>query len=146
MTDPASWRIYRDEWLVAFVAFPQDGQSAQERAEVHFARHYRGKVLDCDVRFVAGPEAYGSRAVVLELRLPNMRGEFKTRELAQEFADRFFAGEENVIVVGTDSPEDRDLRTYGMTPLPKHEHQLVALYDRIAVEPDAAAGVNGEQE
>jgi len=138
---PVSWRIYRDEWVAVYCAFEQDGKTPIERATAFFAEHYEGRVLACDVEYEIDNTTYGQPAATLRLRLPNMRGEWKTRELAEEFKDRFFAGEEEVVVVATDSREEQDLRNYGIKMLPEHEHQLVELYDRISVEPDAADSV-----
>ncbi len=140
-TEPVSWRIYRDEWITMYVAFEHADQTPIERATAHFDQYYQGRVLARDVEYEIDNTTYGQPAAILRLRLPNLRGEWKPRELAQEFADRSFAGEENVMVVATDSREEQDLKGYGVKMLPEHEHQLVELYDRIAVEPDAADSV-----
>lgn len=133
-TEPASWRIYHDEWITAYVAFENDDKSPIERAIDYFAEHYAGRVRGTDVQYVFDNDRYGVPAVLLRLRLPNLRGEFKHRDLAEEFRGRMFGAvaDHTVHVVGADTDAEHALRNYGVKVLPQQ------LFDRISVEPDAA--------
>lgn len=144
-TEPVSWRIYLHEWIATYAAFEQDGQTPIERVRAYFAEHFDGRVRQADVRYGEDNATFGEPAAILYLRLPNLRGEWKTRELAEEFAQQFFTDGETAVVVGTDSREEQDLKSYGVKMLPEHENQPVALHDRISVEPDAADAVGDDR-
>ncbi len=136
--EPASWRVYHYEWITVHTAFGRDSASAIEHATAHYTEHYAGRVREADVQYLFDEETYGRAAVLLQLRLPNLRGEFKDRERAEQFSDLMFGAEpgHRVHVVGADTEQDRTLLAYGVKQLP------VELHDRISVEPDAAEAVN----
>lgn len=112
-------RLYRSEWVIAYTAVATpDGYDPDELEAVcrkHFDLRYTGRVLELDARVQVdgdGPGAIGR----LMLRLPVMKGEFKTAEHAYEFgraqgwADRF-------VVVARNSKSDHHLRSYGTKKL-----------------------------
>lgn len=119
-TEPASWRLYHDEWITVYVAFELDGRSPTERAVDFAVEHYDGRVRPADVLYVLDERHYGEPAVLLQLRLPNLRGEFKDRALAEEFRGRMFGADDDgsVHLVGADTDADQELRGYGVKQLP----------------------------
>jgi hypothetical protein len=83
-------------------------------ANEFFDAKYAGRVRDIDVRFV--PRGLGAYATVqLQLRLPTLKGEFKTEALAIEFA--VDQGWTDATVVVRNSKADHDLRNYGVKKL-----------------------------
>lgn len=108
-----TYKVYVREWLVVFVS-DAAGDAGVEECRRRFREKYEGRVRDEDVR-VEGtsrkfPDRYGSR---LMLCLPNVRGEFKTLALAEEFAGKF----DGAVVVGRNSRDEYELKNYGLKKL-----------------------------
>jgi hypothetical protein len=118
-TDP-TWRVYLAEWVTVYTSdmFVRFGD---DECEAVFGQRYKGRVRDGDWRVIpvtAGhPEAVVPR--VLQLRLPNLRGEFKSEAdawwLAGELLD---ATGQSPHVVQRGSAEERALLEYGKKMLP----------------------------
>ncbi len=115
------YRIYRPEWVIVFVAAADrigsdaDGHELVAATAEFFASRYSGRVRDEDVRHTAvgaGPTA----RVQLQLRLPNLKGEFKTEPLARAFAAE--QGWDDATVVARNGKADHELRAYGVKKLP----------------------------
>ena len=103
---PDTWRVYLSEWII------KASEEEREKIEQIFAEKYEGRVREDDMRIVR----FGS-LWVLELFLPNVIGEFKHRELAEEYVAHGFA-DKDVTLVSRNSKPDQDLRNYGVLKLP----------------------------
>lgn len=101
---PDLWKAYRPEWLITHTA-----RTEAECAAVFHASH-AGRIRDEDVRY---REHVGLWA--LELRLPNLKGEFKTRELADRYATEQV--DQNTVVVARSSRDEMKLLEYGKRKL-----------------------------
>jgi hypothetical protein len=91
------WKLYRKEWLLV-----PGGELA----------NYEGRLLPEDIKHSAnwgGGNNY--------VRLWNVKGEFKTRELAETHAALVTQGE--VRVVARSSRDEQQLKAYGKRMLPK---------------------------
>ena len=127
----ASWyRVYRPEWVIVYTAHaatmdprPLSEPTSPERhvelaraAIEYFEAHYLGRVRDGDVRlFLSGRGAHA--VVLLQLRLANLTGVFKTEELALDFAaDHAWT---DTTIVARNSRLDHELRGYGVKKLPQ---------------------------
>lgn len=111
-------RLYRPEWVSVHVEAAVDGdrtpEALTEAALAHFDAHYDGRVHSGDMRLAvagAGPTA----RVALQLRLPNLKGEFKTAALAHAHATG--QGWDDYTVVGRNTKADHELRGYGVKKL-----------------------------
>lgn len=80
------WRVYREEWTVAHVS-AADG-SAQECSD-WFTAHFEEAVGSADWRVVPwSQEDPGGWPWMLELRLPVLKGEYLSRDVAEGVAVR----------------------------------------------------------
>lgn len=106
------WRVYLPEWHTAYLSdhLEVDGQNECKAA---FAE-YEGRVREEDWRVTHVGSMRPSR-YRLELRLPNLKGEFRYKEHAAENRDAL--GPEAVIVA-RGSAEERELLSYGRRRLP----------------------------
>lgn len=120
------YRLYRPEWVIVYTADalavapgakePLAPDELVRYAHEHFELRYAGRVRPEDVRFT--PAGVGPHARVhLELRLPNLKGEFKFEALARGYAVRM--GWSNFQLVVRNSKLDHELRAYGVKRLPK---------------------------
>jgi hypothetical protein len=109
----ALWKVYLPEWVAAYtsVQLEVDGQRECEHV---YEQIYAGRVRDEDRR-IRNPGQLRPGRRVLELRLPNLQGEFKDRDEADEL--RGERGDEAVVVLAG-SPEERELSDYGRRMLP----------------------------
>lgn len=107
------WRVYRPEWLIVYVTDGSDGVG--ERIDQYIADKLVGRVRDEDIRLVTeGEPPHG--IAQLQVRKPNMRGEFKHLADARAFASD--QGWDDAVLVKRNSPADHDLRMYGTKRLP----------------------------
>jgi hypothetical protein len=110
--------VYLTEWLTVYVG---DGLevTAQRDCEAIFERVYRGRVREEDWR-VRNPSALRPGPRVLQLRLPNRRGEFKDAADAVALAGDLMDGHKDgtCAIVLRGSAEERDLLEYGKKKLP----------------------------
>ena len=103
-----TWRVYRPEWVVAYTS-SQLEVDGQEECKAEFRERFRGRVRDEDQR-IRNPDGFRPGRRVLELRLPNLQGEYKEREDAERLlAERG----DGAVVVRQGSPEERELTDYG---------------------------------
>jgi hypothetical protein len=116
-------RVYRPEWIIVFFAGPGDAVDDDTGLDIvrrtvaeHFEERYRGRVHDEDHRIEYTGEGITFVATLL-LRLPTMKGEFKSRVYAERFVtDKGWA---DTTLVTRNSPEDYALRNYSITMLPE---------------------------
>ncbi len=113
------YRVYRPEWVTVYTAHANtveydDVQTLCEAAERHWEVTYAGRVRPDDMRIIDGGQ--GRHALVrLQLRLPTLKGEFKTERLALLYAGE--QGWPEAKVVARNGPADHDLRSYGVKKL-----------------------------
>lgn len=112
-------RIYRSEWVVRFSS-EKTGEEGEAECLVRFEEAYAGRVHQHNVRTRrVDPHDPGRSRSLLELRLPTMKGEFKTEALADEWTRKQpWATEGGVCMVVRNSKADHDLRAYGTRMLP----------------------------
>ena len=111
------WRVYLPEWLIAYSSHAA-AQPGWEECLAWFDTHYAGKAYSSDWRItsldglpaaLADAEGYRGRWV-LQLRLNNLRGEFRDKDDAVKLAAELGSDAE---VVAKFSREDRKLAGYG---------------------------------
>lgn len=114
------YRLYRQEWITVFTASEtavgDDPGAAALEAMEHFEAKFRGRVHEHDVRIVAAGLHPHSARVHLQLRLPNLKGEFKYAYLAERYAED--QGWDDWTIVARNSKDDHDLRGYSVKKLP----------------------------
>lgn len=103
------WKVYRREWIRHFTGTEED-------ARLHFEARFAGRVEDEHVAYRTNPH---TGLTVLELAIWNYVGEFKTRELAEEFAGTLSDGTRvfsplELEIVGRNSPEEARLKGYSV--------------------------------
>jgi len=109
------WRAYLPEWLVAYSS-TLSGDTGWEECYAFLRRNYDGKLHHHDFRFVTpdgqapGADSGYSGWWVLQLRLNNLRGEFRDKDDAVKLAAELGSDAE---VVAKFSREDRKLAGYG---------------------------------
>ena len=109
----ATWRVYLAEWLIVWTSDAFGPEGAGE-CRAHFGRRYKGRVREEDWRVEpAVPGRVVSGQQCLQLRLPNLQGEFKLR------ADVPVTGYvEGGHLVQRGSAEEKELLAYGKKMLP----------------------------
>jgi len=104
------WKVYRPEWIRTFSS-KAVGEAGKTECEKHFEEKYKGKVSADDVRYMptsaANPDKYPWR---LELKLPNIKGEFKTKDLAESY--RASKEWDDAVLVSRNSKAEHDLKAY----------------------------------
>lgn len=109
-------RLYRREWVIVWSDIRAEGETSADvtrRATEHAIARYDGRVHDEDLR-ISLHGGGRDTVVYVELFLPNLKGEFKTRALAEAHASNW--GHADIVV--RNSPEDHELRAYGVKMLP----------------------------
>jgi hypothetical protein len=94
------WRVYRSEWLVVHTSV--SGEADCERV---LAEEFEGRVRSEDWRIGSQPPGHA----VLEVRLPNCRGEFRfapdavarAAEVAGQAVERGSTEEDRLLAYGT---------------------------------------------
>lgn len=108
------WKLYTDEWIVVYTS-SAEGALGELECRTVFDKKYEGRVRKADVKFEPAsaktPTEYPFR---LLLRLPNIKGEFKTLELAEAHAESNF---ETWKIVTRNSREDYAIRDYSVKKL-----------------------------
>jgi hypothetical protein len=107
------WRVYRPEWLIVYVT--EDDADGQTRMSDHFQNNFAGRVKEHDARRVVDGEPPNA-VLQLQIRKPNMRGEFKHHSDAEAFVAE--QGWTDATIVTRNSREDHELRAYGTKRLP----------------------------
>lgn len=102
------WRVWVPEWLIVFTS-TKPGDAGEVEAKEFFLAKYHERVRDEDVRYtpISQKRAYGTR---LELRLPNIKAEFKHKADAEAYAASQFPG---ATIVARNSRDEYALREYG---------------------------------
>ncbi len=108
-------RLYRPEWCIVYTASSTSGGYGPAElkgvCEEHYRTRYEGRVRPEDAKIMRdGP------VVRLLLLLPTLKGEFKYETLAKEWAEE--QGWDTYDIVGKESPEDHELRSYSVKMLP----------------------------
>lgn len=113
-----TWKVYVQEWVVVHRA------ESFLAGQAHFEGRYEGRVEPEDVRWVntdyspVDPAENPDYAVLLQLRLWNQRGEWKTRPLADLQATDLGVSEDLAIrIVGRNSREETLLKDYSIKRL-----------------------------
>jgi hypothetical protein len=101
----ATWRVYLREWVIVYPGSPGKAECAR-----HFESRYAGRVRDQDWRIVPGAGGYR-----LELRLPNLKGEYRDRADALEHYTEL----PHAYLVQAGTPEEKALLGYGRKMLPE---------------------------
>lgn len=109
------FRLYRPEWITVFTT-----HEGADRAITYFETTYRGRVYDTDMKIIDSSAGSAVARVQLQLRLPNLKGEFKHAYLAQRHAET--QGWDEWTIVARNSKADHDLRGYSVKKLPTKEH------------------------
>lgn len=113
-------RVYRPELIIVyFISAEADDTDCGElvaKVDDHFEEFYRGRVRPEDVYIECTGSGWNALAS-LQLRLPTLKGEFKTRAYAEAFVAE--KGWTDTTLVTRDSAEDHALRTYSVTMLPE---------------------------
>lgn len=112
--DSALLRVYWPEWVIIYVS-DQAGEHGRAECQERFASHYEGRIRPADHR-VAGPQHQQMPDVPryhLELRLPNLQGEFTHREDAQLVLSQLPGS----VLVTRGSAQERALLDYGVRKL-----------------------------
>jgi hypothetical protein len=118
MSTEPTWRAYLTEWLTVWTSDALEVMGQRECRDV-FARKYEGRVRPEDMRIrSAGPLRPSPQA--LQLRLPNLRGEYKDYGDAVALASDLMDGHEAIlcVVVQRGSSEERSLLDYSKKMLP----------------------------
>jgi hypothetical protein len=124
---PFTWRVYVTEWVTVYTSDAADEAGGAEAAQF-LKDTYAGRVRPEDVRLAVPPSGFmeelaglppAEMQVTAQVRRPNLRGEWKARDFADDHAARI-CQEEGVTpsVVGTGTPEEQALIDYGKRMLP----------------------------
>ena len=118
-TPDAPWRVYMDEWLIVWTG-DAPGPEGQAECLSHFQVKYQGRVRERDWRVVPGIRGVElARApYCLQLRLPNLRGEYKDQDCALAQVASVSCPGRNAEVVRRGSAQERELLDYGRKMLP----------------------------
>ena len=122
-----TWRVYCHEWVTVHteavhpsVLGTRDGAGLTPEAAAcrqFFVEHYQDRIRPHHSRIDA--QLIGGGGIVqLQLFKPNLRAEFKTRELAEGYVAEQGL---DAVVVERNSRADHDLRAYGVRRLPHEE-------------------------
>jgi hypothetical protein len=114
----ATWRVYLTEWLIIWTSDASGPEGMAECVE-HFERKYRGRVRAGDRRVVPAITGRGGGTdgpYCLQLKLPNLRGEYKDREDAEKKSFLLYA--KYAALVQRGSAEEQALLDYGKKMLP----------------------------
>lgn len=119
MTEDVTWRLYRAEWLIVYTS-DQTGQDGKAECRAAYARKYGGRVRPEDVRVVPAimGRLGGDGPHCVQLRLPNLKGEFKNPEDALALGQELAAAGSTCDLVRRGSPEEQALLDYGKKMLP----------------------------
>ncbi len=118
MSTEPTWRVYLHEWLAVYTSDATGRDGVAECSDV-FRRKYRGRVRDEDWRVVIPGPAARDQPRCVQLRRPNLHGEFKDYSDAVQLASELLddrGGTAHVVQRGSD--EERELLDYGRKMLP----------------------------
>lgn len=111
------YRCYRHEWIVVHFLMqdPDNPTPLIEQMQEYFQQRYEGRVRLDDIRFVCAGRGI-NEVCQLQLKLPNLKGEFKHRIDALRWVKE--KGWNDYRVVLADSLTDHELRQYSIRKLP----------------------------
>lgn len=107
-------RVYRPEWVQVFSSTAV-GENGYQECHTHCDEVYQGRVMPYDmwVRRLDKKNPDTTRSVLM-LKLPVLKGEFKTEDLAGAWVrEQPWAVEVGVVTVVRNSKADHDIRQYG---------------------------------
>lgn len=111
------YRAYRYEWIVVHFLMqdPDNPTRLTDQMWEYFQQRYEGRVVAEDMRIVcAGTDI--NEVCQLQLKLPNLKGEFKRRVDALSWVKE--QGWDSCRVVAAGSLADHELRQYSIRKLP----------------------------
>lgn len=111
--DEPTWRVYAPEWLTVYTSDQLEVTGHQECKD-HFAAKYQGRVRPEDMR-IRGAGVLRPQQQALQLRLPNLKGEHKDRQVAMDH----YTGLPHAALVQRGSLEEQVLLDYGKKMLPQ---------------------------
>lgn len=120
MPAEAPWRVYLAEWVAVYTSDSSGPEGADECWD-HFERNYKGRVREEHRQVVAtSPVKPGAYPYSLELRLPNLKGEFKDEAAAWMLSGELMTldASPKPHVVRRGSPAEQALLDYGKKMLP----------------------------
>ncbi len=113
------YRLYRTEWVIAHTVSGQGDMSLHVPAEPFVmkardwaASTFGGRVPDADIRLQANTDGVDAFWVHVQVRKPNLKGEFKHPHLAANHAEKQAWAQYEV--VSRNSKRDHELRNYGV--------------------------------
>lgn len=111
------YRVYRHEWVVVHFLMqdPDNPTPLVDQVREYFQQRYEGRVRPEDMRIECSGRDI-NEVCQLQLKLPNMRGEFKHRIDALRWVKEQGWDEYRVVLAGTQV--DEQLRQYGIRKLP----------------------------
>jgi len=109
------WRVYHHEWITVFRS-QHHGLLARKEIDNFYGVKYKGRVKPEDVRVIpTSPKNQDEWPWLLQLFLPNMRGEFRDEVDARAYAKSMdFTAP---VVVIKNSLLDHQIRQYGVKML-----------------------------
>jgi hypothetical protein len=110
-----TWKVYVKDWLIVFTS-PTDSELGMAECSVVFDDKFDGRVKESDSRITPMFDT-GLTKYYLELRLWNPVGEFKTEELAKDFAVSVYTAHPEFLIVGRNSRDEQVLQDYGKVKL-----------------------------
>lgn len=105
-----TWQVYVQDWLIVFTSH-SESELGHAECMALFVEKYEGRVRGPDMKVVPVFDI-GVTKYYLELRLWNPLGEFKTEELAKDFADTVKESHPEFLIVGRNSREEQVLQDY----------------------------------
>jgi hypothetical protein len=108
------WRVYQRDWLAVYTS-DVPGYEGSVEAVGFIQATYGGCIRDGEARISVPGITDGPERVTAEVLLPNLHGEWKAPDLAEDQQSRL--GPDAVVVVAG-SPEERELLDYGKRKLP----------------------------
>lgn len=119
---PDLYKVYHREWLVV-ASSDLSGEEGRLEAEAYFQERYADRVYPEHVRVVAVSQTSpGEWPYRLELCLPNQRGEFKHRELAEVYVREMgWQGDPDTRIVPRNSREEHQILDYSRKKLRARE-------------------------
>lgn len=111
------YRAYRHEWIVVHFLMqdPDNPTPLIDQMREYFQQRYEGRVVAEDMRIVRDGTDI-NEICQLQLKLPNLKGEFKRRVDALSWVKE--QGWDSYRVVAAGSLADHELRQYSIRKLP----------------------------
>lgn len=111
LVEADTWKVYVKDWLIVYTS-DSDSELGMAECSVEFDEKYEGRVSEGDTRTTPMFDT-GITKYYLELCLWNPLGEFKTEELAKDFACTVEKSHPEFLIVGNNSRGEQVLQDYG---------------------------------